>query len=419
MLGIKVLFLVIKDYLSFIEEWGTEEQKEETTKIIKKWSKESKYWGASYWIKRYLYYVRGGNKDDLFEAKKESAKWVEKNPYDITLRLRSFYSEMLLSNSFQARQNILTKIVQFLDDENVKNLSNSGEIFAFYLSSVSWGSKKQKKDAIRRAKEWLEKNPGYNANIQKVRKRFLNFVSEWGTQKDREEIFQENSRWLEIYPNAIKVKIASIYLSSWMREDFKANFLHEVQQFLYMSNTKKDMKWRLQRKILASYLYLASHSTSEQKRKAFECAIQMDKKKKFSKVISKSYIRASEALLIYYLGKPSVKKRCLCVIEKSLKTNPDNLRLRVVYLLIIASFKKRDRNLYQIKTEDALATCREWSQESWVSSDFWFAYLRLHDTFGMVSDQTMEIVGKWIEENPEYVHANVKQYYNIIIHKRA
>ena len=109
----------------------------------------------------------------------------------------------------------------------------------------------------------------------------------------------------------------------------------------------------------------------------------------------------------------------MCVIEKSLKTNPDNLRLRVVYLLIIASFKKRDRNLYQIKTEDALATCREWSQESWVSSDFWFAYLRLHDTFGMVSDQTMEIVGKWIEENPEYVHANVKQYYNIIIHKRA
>ena len=94
-----------------------------------------------------------------------------------------------------------------------------------------------------------------------------------------------------------------------MREDFKANFLHEVQQFLYMSNTKKDMKWRLQRKILASYLYLASHSTSEQKRKAFECAIQMDKKKKFSKVISKSYIRASEALLIYYLGKPSVKKK--------------------------------------------------------------------------------------------------------------
>ena len=72
-------------------------------KSLKKWSKESKYWGASYWIKRYLYYVRGGNKDDLFEAKKESAKWVEKNPYDITLRLRSFYSEMLLSNSFQAR----------------------------------------------------------------------------------------------------------------------------------------------------------------------------------------------------------------------------------------------------------------------------------------------------------------------------
>ena len=98
-----------------------------------------------YWIKRYLYYVRGGNKDDLFEAKKESAKWVEKNPYDITLRLRSFYSEMLLSNSFQARQNILTKIVQFLDDENVKNLSNSGEIFAFYLSSVSWEVKNKKK----------------------------------------------------------------------------------------------------------------------------------------------------------------------------------------------------------------------------------------------------------------------------------
>ena len=395
-------FYLKKDYLTFIEEWGTEEQKRENTNIIKKWSKESKYWDSKYWINRYLYNVRVGSENDLLEANKESEEWVKGDPYNIKLNIRFFYTKMLSSNSIQKRQDVLTKMVKFFNDEKAKQQAKFGEFFAFYLSSVSWGSKIQKKDAITSAKDWLEKNPGYNQNILKVRKRFLHLVNEWGTQKNKKELLDETNRWLENYPKAIKVKIGFIYLASWADTELQIKLLQEIENFLNSKSIrKKEVK-----KICAAYLYLASRSTKEEKEKAFNITM------KYSKRISHSsrYIRSSDALLIYYVGRFYNKQKCLKVVERSFQYNPDNLRLRVIYLLLVASLK-RGNNLLKEEENRVFERCKKWCQESWVSSDFWNAYIRLYEAFNMISDDILSVIGKWIEENPEYIHNHVKQYY--------
>ena len=403
-------FYLKKDYLTFIEEWGTEEQKRENIKIIKKWSKESKYWDSSrYWRHYYrdIFDNKINKKKMIFKKRKEAGKSIEETPYDITLRKLSFYSDIILSDNYQEKKNILSELAEFLDDEKVYKKSKFGEIFDFYLQAVSWGSKNQKKDAIIKAKEWLEKNPECNKSTLKIRKIFLYLVLDWGTLDEKEEVYEETSRWLEKYPSSFEVRMASIYLGSWMNSESKTKKLLEVKSFL---DNEKNIK--IKEKIYVAYLYLASRSKKKEYEKAFEY-VTTNHSEAFK--IRSGYIRTSQALLIHYIGRYQDKVRCLPLIEKSFQRNPNNFRLRVVYLLLIASFKKRNI-LSKIKTEEALAKCREWSQESWVSSDFWFAYLRLHDTFGMISEKTMEIVGKWIEKNPEYMHTKVRQYYEYCTH---
>lgn len=354
----------------------------------------------------------------LWKTAKEQSKGTSntnQEDYDIMLSLKEWITKQ--TTPFHIRTKYLTLVEKWGTEEQkrevidiVRNWTQNNPLwmYRYYLRSAPWGDRKQKTEAISETKNWLKKNQNCSLNIEKIRKIFLYLVLDWGILEEKEEIFNETYKWLEKYPRAFEVRRALIYLASWMTEESKKKLLIEVKNFL---NSDKEITEKEKRKICVAYLYLASYCNNKQ----FQIAQDHVNKNFLLKAnYRRDYINASEALLSYYIENSNNQKKCLEIVAASLKYHPENLHLRTAYLLLIVSLKKKHAILKSIENQ-ALERCKEWSQESWVSSDFWDAYLKLHNALNSVSRETMSVVGEWIENNPEYIHSNVKQYYEYCI----